>query len=377
MKKLFVAILVLGALASCQKGVELPNDNETKTIQVSILNENYTRAQGGDTAQGAAAACAANDELVVLFAKADGTILFSDALTSTGSTDNTHKGTNDDSEYVKDEASGKYLWHKVPAEVKQIAVVRYEEGDITITNGTTKIAELEALAKNEAKNLARGVNDIVLYGSGTLYDTNVTHRVGDAFYHIWQADVKVAPALARFEIHSIKCTDLGTLNADADSATYDLDELVLKSLTWTGASETHTAPGFNNVCLYGAYNPATAAKDPNTQPDASKRSNAYAPANGAWSWNVLPCSFTGLIVDIDAYAYDYVLASRNLPLTVSGLATTAGATTADGNSFEAGNIYTIDLEFTQENIKAQDGICVEVKVEVIPWVIEKRYPIYQ
>ena len=71
------------------------------------------------------------------------------------------------------------------------------------------------------------------------------------------------------------------------------------------------------------------------------------------------------------------MASRNLPLTVSGLATTAGATTADGNSFEAGNIYTIDLEFTQENIKAQDGICVEVKVEVIPWVIEKRYPIYQ
>ena len=58
MKKLFVAILALGALASCQKGVELPNDNETKTIQISILNENYTRAQGGDTAQGTAAVCA-------------------------------------------------------------------------------------------------------------------------------------------------------------------------------------------------------------------------------------------------------------------------------------------------------------------------------
>ena len=261
--------------------------------------------------------------------------------------------------------------------ISWIAVVRFEEGDITITNGTTKLSELEALAKSEAKNLARGVNDIVLYGASTLYDTNVTHRVGDAFYHIWQADVTVAPALARFEVRSVKCTDLGTLNADADPATYDLDELVLKSLTWTGATEAHTAPGFGDVRLYGAYNPATAAKDANTQPDAAKRSNAYAPANGAWSWNVLPCTFSGLVVDIDAYAYDYVLASRNLPLTVTGLATTAGATTADGNAFAAGHIYTIDLEFTQENIKAQDGICVEVVVDVAEWVIEKRYPIYQ
>ena len=74
MKKLFVAVLALGALASCQKE-NLPSydSTETKTIQISILNEVYTRAQGGDTAKGTATACAANNELVVLFAKADGT----------------------------------------------------------------------------------------------------------------------------------------------------------------------------------------------------------------------------------------------------------------------------------------------------------------
>lgn len=376
MKKLFVAILALGALASCQKE-DVPSyaDAETKTIQISILNETYTRAQGGDTEKGTAEACASNDELVVLFAKADGTILFHDKLTSAGTTDNTHKGEGD--AYVKDEATGKYLWHKVPADVKQIAVVRFEEYDnITITNGTTNISALKALAEDEAKNLDRGVNDIVLYGVATLYDTNQTHRVGDAFYHVWQADVTVAPALARFEIHSISCTDLGTLNALGDPQKYDLDELLLKSLTWTGATEAHTAPDFGDVRLYGAYNPATAAKDPNTQPDAALRSNSYAPAKGAWSWNVLPCTFTGLKVDIDAYAYDYVLASRNLPLTVTGLTTTSGSTEADGNEFKAGYIYTIDLIFVQDNIKAQDGICVEVKVTVKPWVVEVRYPIY-
>ena len=372
MKKLFVAILALGALASCQKeNVPSLSDVETKTIQISILNETYTRAQGGDTAKGTAEACASNDELVVLFAKNDGTILFHDNLTSAGTTDNNHKGEGD--AYVKDEATGKYLWHKVPADVKQIAVVRFEAGDITITDGTTNISALKALAEDEAKNLNRAVGDIVLYGVATLYDTNQTHRVGDAFYHVWQADVTVKPALARFEIHSISCTDLGTLNALGDPQKYDLDELLLKSLTWTGATEAHTAPGFGDVRLYGAYNPATGAKDPNTHPEAEGRSNSYAPAKGAWSWNVLPCTFTGLKVDIDAYAYDYVLASRNLPLTVTGLTKADGSA---GNNFEAGHIYTIDLTFVQENIKAQDGICVEVVVTVQPWVVEVRYPIY-
>lgn len=375
MKKLFVAILALGALASCQKeNVPSYADAETKTIQISILNETYTRAQGGDTEKGTAEACASNDELVVLFAKTDGTILFHDNLTSAGTTDNTHKGEGD--AYVKDEDTGKYMWHKVPADVKKIAVVRFEANDITITDGTTNLSALEALAKDEAKNLNREVGDIVLYGVANLYDTNQTHRVGDAFYHVWQADVTVAPALARFEIHSISCTDLGTLNALGDPQQYDLDELQLKSLTWTGATAAHTAPGFGDVRLYGAYNPATAAKDPNTHPEAEGRSNSYAPANGAWSWNVLPCTFTGLQVDIDAYAYDYVLASRNLPLTVTGLTTTSGSTEADGNEFKAGYIYTIDLTFVQENIKAQDGICVEVVVTVKPWVVEVRYPIY-
>jgi hypothetical protein len=256
MKKLFVAILALGALASCQKeNVPSYADAETKTIQISILNETYTRAQGGDTAKGTAEACASNNELVVLFAKTDGTILFHDNLTSAGTTDNTHKGEGD--AYVKDEDTGKYMWHKVPADVKKIAVVRFEANDITITDGTTNLSALEALAKDEAKNLDREVGDIVLYGVANLYDTNQTHRVGDAFYHVWQADVTVAPAFARFEISNIKCEDLGTLNADVDSeangydatTTYDLDELLLKSLKWKytptdAAQEEHSAPGF-------------------------------------------------------------------------------------------------------------------------------------
>lgn len=391
MKKLFVAVLAIAALAACNKE-EVPsfNDNEPKTIQISILNEtDYTRAEGGDTLKGEARVCAANEDLKVLFAKADGTIVYEDTLVTAADQDTTtdeHAGVGAAGEeelYVKDADSNKYMWHNVPADVKQIAVVRYEAGDLA--EGMTdfvgdNLSTLSDLASNEAANLAREIEDIVLYGVDDLYDTGATHRVGNTFFHVWQADVTVAPAFARFEIHSLACTDLGALNADGDPDTYDLDELLLKSLTWKGAEEDHTAPGFGAQRLFGKYNPATGKVDTNNQTDATLRLNEYKPTNGAWSWNVLPCTFEGLTLDIDAYAYDYTLASRNLPLVVTGLATTqdnADNNNADGNDFEAGYIYTLDLTFTQANIKTADGICAVVTVIVKPWVIEKRYPVYQ
>lgn len=381
MKKLFVAILALGALASCQKE-NLPTENaQSKTIEISIVNETSTRAQGGDTEKGAPNACAQNSELTVLFAKADGTILHYDSLTSEGTTNDLHTGTG--TSYVKDNTTGKYIWHMVDKDVKQIAVVRFKkgdaegnEGDITITKGTTNISEILALAENEALNLNRPINEIVLYGVGTLTDTNKTHRVGTVLYHVWSTTVEVAPKLARFEIHSIKCTDLGDKNRDTDLASYGLDELLINSLTWTGATEAHTAVGFPHT-IYGSYNNPSAAN--NTQTDADQRSKEYKPKKGAWSWNVLPCTFTGLTLDMTAATYDYVINDGNyeFPLTVTGLnKVDAEGNTVIDNEFDAGKIYVIDLIFEESNISAQDAICVDVTVEVVDWVIENRTPIY-
>ena len=120
----------------------------------------------------------------------------------------------------------KYMWHNVPAEVKKIAVVRVQGDE---AKSFTTLAEYLALAKNQDVNIARGLDTIVLYGEDDLYDT---HAVGDAFFHIWQADVTVSPAFARFEINKIECSDLGKLNDDEDVNTYDLDELLLNSLTF-------------------------------------------------------------------------------------------------------------------------------------------------
>lgn len=411
MKKLFVAVLALGALASCQKE-NLPSyaDTESKTIQISILNEDYdTRAEGGITAEGENnEACAYADQLLVLFADNGGNIKHKDLLTSLGAEDDSHGTITNIKEhtYVKDKDTNKYMWHNVPAEVKKIAVVRVQG---TEADSFTTLGEYLTLAQDQGVNIARGLDTIVLYGEDDLYDTGKTHSVGDAFFHVWQADVTVAPAFARFEINNIECSDLGLLNDDGDEATYDLDELLLKSLKWqytpTGAAqEEHSAPGFGVQRLYGAWNPTadelSAAKgnseasyDANTQTDDALRLNYYQPAkqtwtndddtteqrNGVWSWNVLPGKFNKLVLDIDAFAYAYRVPKVNLPLTVTGLATSeadAKGGTANGNTFEAGHIYTIDLTFNQENIKDEDGICVVVTVEIQNWVVEKRYPIY-
>lgn len=390
MKRMFIAAMAIAALVSCSKEEEVSYaDSMSKTIQISILNETEgTRAEGGDTATGThGAAVAANTDLKVLFAKADGTILFEDYLTTqedATTTDDEHAGVGaagEDPTYVKDQDDTKYMWHNVPSDVKKIAVVRYEASDLPEGKNDfvgDNLSTLLALAESEPENLARPVDEIILYGddNGTFRDTGKTHRVGATFFHVWQADVTVAPKVARLEVHNIECTDLGALNADGDPDTYDIDELLLKTLTWTGAENgPHTAPGFGEQRLYGENEEDKDGYDENTCPEGTARSNSYTPANGAWSWNVRPCTFGDMVLDMDAYAYNYTIASRNLPLTVTDLATDEAKKNIN-NTLEAGNIYTLDLTFNQSNIKTEDGICVVVTVDVAKWVVEKRYPVY-
>ena len=393
MKKLFVAILALGALASCQKENVPVVEAQNKTIEVSILNlVGESRAVvGGETAQGTEKLCAEFGELNILFVEADGTIAFEDTLVADNEnmTDDTHNAI--DGEYVKDEAyeNGTRRWHNVPSSIRMIAVVRYETTDFPDgLVGKDLEDNVLALASNMEANVARPIETMVLCGYDTLEDTGETHMVGESLYHIWKAEVNVAPAFARFEVRKIQCLELGDKNGSEDSREYDFDELKLNSLTWnykptSGAAVEYSAPTDFGATLYGSYVPAADYAYPYDKNTcvAATRSNEYNP-EGAWSWNVLPGEFQDLTLDIDAYAYNYQVSykedesDRNFPLFVSGLSTSANGT-ADGNTFEAGNIYHINLIIKQENIKTDDGICVDVVVTVNPWKVVERHPIYQ
>ena len=424
MKKLFVCAMALAAFVSCSKddvqGPEL--DSKNKTVEILVKNGALaTRADVGTDvnagitapgtgAHGATLASATAQELFVLFAAGDKVekIL---PLSGESTTNDTHA--NISGEYAVgqkvEDASAKggiiYTWHNVPWNITTIAVVRIDEvedaeyftvaEDGTVTMKETSVAKYLALAEDEDENLTRELSEVVLFGQAPLKDTNKTHEVNEITYHYWRADVEVAPQFARFEINNIECEDLGYYNlaSEGDNSTYGFDEMDIQGLSWTATNgKTYkidvTSPAIIGR-MYGQYVPTTAGKDANTYgvwdkneararvATAENAADAVKPADGnVWSWNVLPTSWTGMTVDLWAYAYDYVLqdAGRDLTLNVIGLDGNA----AGGNyAFEKGNIYKLNLKFTEGNVKDQDMLCVEVTVDIKPWtIVDNLTPVF-
>ena len=394
MKKLFVCAMALAAFVSCSKddaqGPAL--DSKTKSVQITIENAvNTTRAEGGVTAAGVdGEACADADDLYVLFATTGGDIKHTMKLTAQAEQDphpeNAETDVNGQCIPGNSGEAGTYIWHNVDVTVTKIAVVR-TKGD-EAANFTT-LKQYSDLASSESANLARGLDEIVLYGEETLSDTGKTHRIGDIVYHIWDATVNVAPQFARFEISKLQCTDLGDANATASGATYGFDELVINGLSWTkvGGTEAYTAANFAGT-LYGSHLPKDLTKNANdyvagTTPTETANRLNYINAGTvtvdgvakakAWSWNVADgTEFNELVVDLTAKAYDYKINTPAVPLTVIDLK--QGETI--NNKFLKGNIYTLALEFKEENIIDPEGLCVTVKVTIQPWTVKTVSPVF-
>ena len=399
MKKLFVCAMALAAFVSCSKDdVQGPAlDSKTKSVQITIENAvNTTRAEGGITAAGVNnEACADADDLWVLFADTKGDIKHKAQLTDQAETDPHPEGAASDVDpctpgaVTTDEAGNTtYIWHNVDVTVTKIAVVRTNGNE---ADNFKTLKEYSDLASNESANLARGLDEIVLYGEDVLEDTGKTHRIGDIVYHVWHADVLVAPAFARFEISKLQCKDLGDANAVASGATYGFDELVVNGLKWRKAADaentySYTAKNFTGT-LYGSYVPTTPKEGydyvAGTTPTETANRLNYINAGTvtvdgvdkakAWSWNVADqTEFDELIVDLTAKAYDYKITSPSVPLTVIDLK--QGETI--NNKFVKGNIYTLALEFEEENIIDPEGLCVTVKVTIQPWTVKTVSPVF-
>jgi hypothetical protein len=410
-------------------------DSKNKTVEIVVKNGALaTRAgEAGITTpangkHGGQVASATADQLDVLFANASGEILKVLPLSGDAKTNDKHE--NISGEYavgqkVEDASANGgviYTWHNVPWDVTQIAVVRYvktgETPDITIVEKAegktaTKLSAIEALAKDESKNLGRELQDIILYGASTLTDTGETHEVNEITYHYWRADVTVAPQFTRLEINNIECEDLGYYNLDVKDgkpnlATYGFDEMDIVSLTWNSDKSSYSitpayvpAEGADAIIgrMYGQYVNTDPGADTNTYDaetddrartaDANNAADAVKPADGnVWSWNVSPTQkaedgteyaiWKNMTVKLWAYAYDYALAEgdadkgiesgRDLTLKVIGLDATNDPDGGDYN-FEKGKIYKLDLTFTEGDVKDQDKLCVEVTVDIANWTI--------
>ena len=391
MKRFLIAAMALATIVSCSKDENFKAlESGSKSVSITIGNAvDATRADyvGGDTTPGTKnqTACAEATELKVLFVNSKNVVLKELSLTAQANADSHPEGTP---EYTvgKSTATDTYVWHNVPWDVTKIAVVRYESGDITIKSGETTLSDIVKVATDEGKNVARELEDIVLYGTNDLTNTGKTHQVGDFIYHVWSTTVVVEPLLARVEITGLSCSDLGDYNWDENTdgtpnnKTMGFDEIAIKSMVWTARTGGNTystiLPDEDATILgtlYGSY-----VSGPNTPAGHPGVKKSLAPTN-AWSWNVDPdkTQFGSMTVDMDVKAYDYAVVETNQPLNIEGLSTSnAEGATADV-TFKKGNIYRFNIPFTEDDIKTtEDGLCVEVTVEIAKWTVNTVYPIF-
>lgn len=404
MKKLFVAVLAIAALAACNKEEAFNGpsvDSKNKSIEITILNASSTRAAAeetvpgdvpaGDAVEGTHDAVVNDTDLKVLFADATGLVLNELQLTAQAASD-VHESQTPEYLPGKSETAGTYVWHNVPAAVTQIAVVRYETGDITFAPGTLNLTDYETLATDK-RNEGREIDDVVLYGADVdgLAKGDDCATINGVDYYIYTANVTVAPKLARLEINNIQCYDLGDLNDDvvmeggvptttANFATVGIDELTLKTFSWTGvqqgdtlgstATEVFSITIPDNTVLKGSY-----AETGNTlNSDEVADDDAFRPTAGkVWAWNFVPQNFAQMTLMMDAKAYDYQLPVTNdLAINVTGLK--KGETAI--SKYEAGNIYKLNLLFSEGDIAGQEGICVNVVVTIQDWKVNVVTPVF-
>ena len=397
MKKLFVSVMAIAALVSCnnenedtiltssKKSVSITIENAVSTRAVAAANATDVEAVGGEgklLTAGENVVSAEYDELVFLFANRNGEIveirdgeasdITSEVTTTENATSEVHTLT----------------FHSVTEAATQVAVVRY--GDMTPVNKVgDNLSKIQEEAADETKNKEVELDMITLYGASDLSSTGDTCEKDGQTYNLYTAKVNIAPLFARVEITYVECTDLGeatygmaTNTINDLEAVKGYDEVTLKSITF-GANNIYYYNFAANTVLYGKYTGNINDETKGVRADyATTRKYAFEDANKEGTqylaWNIAQqAAFSAtnpLVMNVATHAYDFTNADKNTTLTVVGL-------TKDGQpvtTFQAGNIYRLDLDFKEKNLdNYNDGICVEVEVTVAKWVVNIVEPTFK
>ena len=403
MKKLFIAAMALATIVSCSKddAGDAVLTSKEKSVTITIANsalETRATLSGAQTSEGLAAtgdACVVASDLKVFFANSAGTILKEmDLSGEKGTVDHNQEYQYGDKTEANATTPGSYIFHRVPAEVTQVAVARYEDGDLpeNAENWVDKnISDLAALASNEEKNVARELSDIVLYDSDGLTNTGTCTTIGNVVYNLYTAELTIAPAFARVELVKIQCTDLGAASeANVGGSVEGYDELTLKTFAWgpKGATDNnYLYTWLTQPILYGSYVPTDGLDADGNQITVTgdARKNAWT-ANTAISWNVAdqvaaPTEANPMVLTMGGKAYERFV--QNDPtLTITKLHQNQ-TTAADGkvtlsnplDKFSKENIYRFDVIFNESNIdETDDNLCVKVLVTINTWTVIPVYP---
>lgn len=402
MKKLFVAVLAIAALAACQKDEVSFVQSNKKAIDITIANAvEISRATTTPEASEIVAdgqvgtievaatdqyAAAQANQLVVLFANSASIVEQAFAI-----------------------EAGTTRYHNINESVTQVAIVRSVKDAVKGTDGAWTCGyNLEGVDGYTfvGKNLStyrdaavveytdnRSVDcmDLFVVGSigekvGTCKEANTSKdgHVTEYEYALYEVSLHVAPMLARVEITSVKCNDLGETTLAASQGqpvSGGYDHLTLGDLAFGGGKYTYD---FADYVLEGAYCP----KEEDVAANCMNYYDAIAFDNEtekgtviAWNLSVntpYPAVSTDadgnntitnpLTIQMVAAAHDYTVVNNNKQLTV-------GFKGAD--KFEAGKIYRLAIDFDESNLdKSNEAICVDVTVTVQNWVVVDITPEY-
>ena len=350
MKKLFVAVLAIAALAACNKEEATILNTSKKSVSMTILNGGEATRAITDASDDENFECAAEADLTVLFADANGKVVESRALSAA---ETKEVGTAEEGQLVPTT----YTFHRLPETVMQVGVIALRDNA-----EPASLAAAKELWETETKDAQ--VADIVVYGEDLdLTPADYCAKVGDEEFPFFNAAVRVAPAHTRFEVLSFTCEDLGQNE-------YGYSEIELVKMKFAGA----------------AYEQAlgqtlTAATDVATPSGVNVTDETKV-----WSWNWVartaenadaPVQLTdrgNLVVNLEVVGNNYTVPEPSKTLTITGYNDKDGHAITE---FKPEYIYKLTVPFKEENIDATNSfICVDVEVTIAEWIINTMTPVF-
>ena len=365
------------AFAACNKQETTPVGTNYKSVEFSLENVNFTKAT---TNQIIGANDAVNlKSFQVFFADATGTIYHAKEA------DNS---TMANEYFTAADLDKNLIFHFLDPKVTQVVVV----GNLPENTTAKTIFDLEqTLAIADQQDRHEAASELTLYAQKALtLKTPFTEHKGTTDYphkvDIYEAEVTLLPRVARIEIVGYECNF-------SDPALYDqvtIDQIAIDGYnstaslaTGAGATLVNAVNPANQVDLFNYFKANADATTPawwfdetaiNLTPEAE---TAAAPL---LAYHVFPSAVPELLIDITTTKVtgegeEAVEIEMPAYLYTDGFATSADAITPNLTGLDAGKVYRLTLAFDDTDLTQQDK-CVEVKVQVVNWVVVPVYPIF-
>lgn len=290
-------------------------------------------------------------------------------------------------------------FHFLPASVNKVivignvrdakgAVISSGDTSITVTEGTSTEENTLQNVLNLQIDEQQNAEELTLYGDcTTLQPKQEDHNSGDNAHAnpVYEAEVNIAPLVARIEVKNIECTEFGSY------AEFKLEKFAFNNYYKNIAADTKTPSEIKRTVI--------------TSENVFDYFNALEKTEGTtpWHWEefsnaVLAKSDKTKVTDNPFYYHFFVDGKEftgdkingnetegypQLLLKLTGYSganqsgtetplylatTTLNSKGTPITQFEAGKIYQVSFSFSEDNISQPDK-CIEVTVKVASWTI--------